>query len=192
MSPEALTSQTTTTINESNLVETKNTFPPTPTAPAQVAPTSISKLNTPDAIFSIVPINTDTYGPYGKPNAIVRPLRRNESIEMTLPQANDVQIPASSGQSTPKAVDIPPKTNKKRKIDTFTKELDNNLRHLRYLQHTKNSSKNVTLLNLFLKFIFNFERYLKNVPFSMVGGVCVNVCVRQAILFLWYYYYQVF
>lgn len=140
-----------TTINESNLVETKNSFlpthpvvaaPPPPIITTTTTTIPIPKLNAPDAIFAVIPTNTDTYGPYGKPNAIVRPVRRNESNEMTLPQANDVNIPASSGQSTPKTVEIPPKTNKKRKIDTFTKELDNNLRHL---QHTKASSKNVKL-----------------------------------------------
>lgn len=145
MSSEALPPRT--TITESNLVETKE-FPPPPPAPAAAATTAVStaappsvvKFNTPDAIFAVVPINPDSYGPYGKPNAIVRPLRRNETPEMTLPQANEANLPASSNHSSPKTVDIPPKTNKKRKIDTFTKELDNKLRHL---QHNKISSKNV-------------------------------------------------
>lgn len=97
--------------------------------PALLAPSApiVTKSNGIDAIFNIVPINTDHYGPYGKPNAIVRPVRRNEPNEMTLPQANEPNLPASN-QSTPK-VNVPLK-HKKQEIDTFTKELENKLKHL--------------------------------------------------------------
>lgn len=112
---------------ESNPVDQIPYFSPPSVAPAP-------KFNAPDAIFSVVPITADNYGPYGKPNAIVRPVRRNEPTEMTLPQANEAHVPASD-HSTPK-VNVPAK-NKKPEIDTFTRELDNKLK---YLQKDKKSS----------------------------------------------------
>ncbi|XP_031620238.1 radial spoke head protein 3 homolog B isoform X1 [Contarinia nasturtii] len=120
------------TIIEPKSIEAKNAYTSTTLASASTA-------TGPNAIFSVIPINnnTDEYGPYGKPNAIVRPLRRNEPNEMILPEANEANLPASS-QSTPK-VNVPVK-QKKREIDTFTKELDNKLRHLQ--KDKKNSSKN--------------------------------------------------
>lgn len=120
------------TIIESNLIKAKNAFTSSSLVTAPIATGS-------NAIFAIVPFNPDDYGPYGKPNAIVRPVpRRNESIEMILPEANEANVPASN-QSTPK-VNVPVK-NRKREIDTFTKELDNKLRHLQ--KDKKTSSKNV-------------------------------------------------
>lgn len=117
-------------IIEPNLIEPKNALN---TSTLISAPVAIG----PNAIFSVVPINTDDYGPYGKPNAIVRPVpRRNESIEMTLPEATEANQPASN-QSTPKVN----RKYRKREIDTFTKELDNKLKHLQ--KDKKTSSKNV-------------------------------------------------
>lgn len=119
-------------VHESNAVEVK----------ADQLPSVISsatKLNGSDAIFSTVPIPTDTYGPYGKPNAIVRPVRRNEPNEMTLPQANEAPVPASD-HSTPK-VNVPAKTKKPEIDNTFTKELENKLKYLQ--KDKKTSSGNV-------------------------------------------------
>lgn len=156
-----------TTINESiSSIEVASSPPivaaaaTTPALAPALAPAPVYKFNghdaifsttrTSDAIFSVVPINTDSYGPYGKPNAIVRPVRRNEPNEMTLPQAaNEVTAAAAavaaaaaaaatatitaanqpdSNQSTPKH--NVPGINKKLDIDTFTKELENKLHHL--------------------------------------------------------------
>lgn len=124
------------TVIESKLVEVKADPFPTSSPPA-AAPAPI--LSTPDAIFAVIPHNTDTYGPYGKPNAIVRPVvRRNESNEMTLPQAHEANAPASD-HSTPK-VNVPVK-NKTQEIDTFTKELENKLKYLQ--KDSKSSTGNV-------------------------------------------------
>lgn len=159
MSSEVLSLRATNT--ESNPVESKDIFPlPTPPATvAAVAATTPVLKHTADAIFAVVPFNTDHYGPYGKPNAIVRPVRRNESHEMILPPANEVNRPASTGQSTPKIANNPAKTNKKRKIDTFTKELDNKLRHLQ--PDHKISSKNVTLFLIWLRQFLCFVRKMQ-------------------------------
>lgn len=121
------------TFTESNSIEVKNALT---TSSLTGAPISTG----PNAIFSVVPINLDDYGPYGKPNAIVRPLRRNEPNEMIVPEANVANVPASD-QSSPK-VNVPAKC-RKREIDTFSKELDNKLRHLQ--KDKKTSSKNVNL-----------------------------------------------
>lgn len=121
------------TIAESNSIEVKKALVP---SPLPSAPLSTGLY----AIFSVVPINPDDYGPYGKPNAIVRPLRRNEPNEMIVPEANAANVPATN-QSTPK-VNVPAKC-RKREIDTFSKELDNKLRHLQ--KDKKTSSKNVNL-----------------------------------------------
>lgn len=132
-------------------VATATTVASTPAPTVAPAPAPVYKLTSPDAIFSttrtsdaifsVVPINTDSYGPYGKPNAIVRPVRRNDPNEMTLPPAaNEVTaaaaavaaaaatITAASNQSSPKH--NVPGIKKKHDIDTFTKELENKLRHL--------------------------------------------------------------
>lgn len=130
------------TVIESNPVESVGVFASRSPPAATVPITKFSGGS--DAIFAVVPINTDNYGTYGKPNAIVRPVRRNEPTEMTLPQANEVNIPASN-QSTPKV--IVPAKYKKHEIDTFTKELDNKLRHLQ--KDKKTSSKNVTIVIIF-------------------------------------------
>lgn len=116
---------------EPNSVEVKTVLASSPLVGAPVA-------TGPNAIFNVVPIKPDDYGPYGKPNAIVRPLRRHESNEMILPEANEANVPASN-ESSPKV--IVPVKNRKREIDTFTKELDNKLRHLQKDKQT--SSKNV-------------------------------------------------
>lgn len=159
-----------TTINESiNPIDPASSSPPLvateatkastlPALPALAQQAPVYKSNgldaifsatrTSDAIFSVVPINTDSYGPYGKPNAIVRPVRRNDPSEMTLPPAaNEVtaaaaavaaaaaNITAASNQPQPASNQSTPKLNvpgikKKHDIDTFTKELENKLRHL--------------------------------------------------------------
>lgn len=157
-----------TTLIESKSGDAKDAFTRPPAA-------SLSKLN-PDAIFAVVPINVDSYGPYGKPNAIVRPVRRNEPDEMVVPQSNEVALPASN-QSTPK-VNVPAKT-KRREIDTFTKELDNKLRHL---QRDKTpSSKNVKLISC---------HFLAAFPWLSLFMSLVAVCVRENSLSvdsLWFY-----
>lgn len=140
-----------TIIDQPNAIESKNVHAAIPIAPIGPGP---------NAIFAIVPINnsnnnhnnnnntnnsnTDDYGPYGKPNAIVRPVRRNEpnTDTMILPEANGATNLPASNQSTPK-VNVPAKT-KRREIDTFTKELDNKLRHLQ--KDKKPSSKNVKFI----------------------------------------------
>lgn len=123
------------TVIDSKSVEVKAN--PFPISPPEAAPAP--KHSTPDAIFAVIPHNTDIYGPYGKPNAIVRPVvRRNESNEMTLPQAHEANAPASD-HSTPK-VNVPVK-NKTQEIDTFTKELENKLEHLQ--KDSKSSTGNV-------------------------------------------------
>lgn len=148
---------TTTTIIDPHPIESKNVHIVSPLiSSAPLGPG-------PNAIFSIVPItttnnnnnnSTDEHGPYGnlgKPNAIVRPVRRNEpnTDTMILPEANVANNLPASNQSTPK-VNVPAK-NKRREIDTFTKELDNKLRHLQKdkkptLKHVKFSSLNSTFL----------------------------------------------
>ncbi|XP_055322463.1 radial spoke head protein 3 homolog B isoform X2 [Sitodiplosis mosellana] len=131
-----------TTIIDPHSIESKNVhaaFPLISSAPLGPGP---------NAIFSVVPITsnnpTDDYGHYGKPNtiAIVRPVRRNEpnTDTMILPEANGANNLPASNQSTPK-VNVPAK-NKRREIDTFTKELDNKLRHLQ--KDKKPASKNDT------------------------------------------------
>lgn len=132
------------TIIEPNSIEAKNVFTSNSLGSASTA-------TGPHAIFSVIPISkADDYGPYGKPNAIVRPVRRNEPNEMILPEANEANLPASS-QSTPKV--IVPVKSKKREIDTFTKELDNKLRHLQ--KDKKASSKNVkSYLKYSISFLF--------------------------------------
>lgn len=154
----------TTTIIDPHPIESKNVHIVSPLiSSAPLGPG-------PNAIFSIVPItttntntnntnnySTDEYNPYGnlgKPNAIVRPVRRNEpnTDTMILPEANAANNLPASNQSTPK-VNVPAKY-KRREIDTFTKELDNKLRHLQKdkkptLKHVKFSSLNSSFLHVF-------------------------------------------
>lgn len=130
------------TVIDPHPIESKNVHAATPLISAPIGPG-------PNAIFAVIPINNNNnntddygpYGPYGKPNAIVRPVRRNEpnTDTMILPEANEATNLPASNQSTPK-VNVPVK-NKRREIDTFTKELDNKLRHLQ--KDKKPSSKNV-------------------------------------------------
>lgn len=185
------------TINESiNPVEVSSSSAPIGAAAATsntiltplAAPAPVFKFNSPgaifsstrtsDAIFSVVPINTDSFGPYGKPNAIVRPLRRNDPSEMTLPQAATNEVTAAAAavaaaaapitnttvstviaanqpatnQSTPKH--NVPGINKKPDIDTFTKELENKLRHLQ--KDKKIFTGNVIFFMQTYKFTYKF------------------------------------
>lgn len=214
-----------TTINESiNPVEVSSSSPPIvakatsniiPAPPPAVsAPVFkfhgsdaiFSTTRTSDAIFSVVPINADSYGPYGKPNAIVRPVRRNEPSEMILPQAATNEVTAAAAavaaataavaaaaaaanqpatnQSTPKH--NVPGINKKPDIDTFTKELENKLRHLQ--KDKKISTGNViffihtntlTLTRTQTHSYFTFHIWLNNLLFFIILLSCfrfVGLC----------------
>lgn len=158
-----------TTIIDPHSIESKNVHAATPLISATPLGPG------PNAIFNVVPItttttttansnnnnnNTDDYGPYGKPNAIVRPVRRNESNidTMILPEATAANQPASN-QSTPK-VNVPAK-NKRREIDTFTKELDNKLRHLQ--KDKKPSLKNVKFIIFLLLFLFAYNFFFHRI-----------------------------
>lgn len=112
---------------ETNPNEAKNVLTSSSLSSSAAAFESAPISTGPNAIISVIPINTDYYGPYGKPNAIVRPVRRNEHDEMILPEnANEANF-STSRQPTPK-VNVPEKY-KKREIDTLTKKLDNKLCH---------------------------------------------------------------
>lgn len=98
--------------------------------------------------FSVINADTAAFGNYGKPNAIVRPVRRMESTDE--PQQQDQQRPVGGdvggGEVTAALVDSA--ESMANDMDTFARHLDSKLKGL---QHTdkKSSSKNVIILALF-------------------------------------------
>lgn len=78
-------------------------------------------------------LNVESFGTFGKPNAIVRPVRRLESTEESI-----------TGQMTVGAIDAKEAVNTFNEMDSFTKQLDMKLKNLQ--PDKKNSSKNVIIL----------------------------------------------
>lgn len=87
----------------------------------------------------------NNFAPYGKPNAIVRPVRRIELID----EMESSSSPSNETNTTTTAtikpqqsikVDLTKNTKQPSEIDSFTKELDFKLKHI---QIEKKTSKNV-------------------------------------------------
>lgn len=90
-------------------------------------------------VYNVMP---DNFAPFGKPNAIVRPVRRNESLDdMVQPQPlrNGLDHPIVN-IPTLTVVDLASKPTKI-EINAFTKGLDLKLKN--FQKDKKNSSRNV-------------------------------------------------
>lgn len=125
-----------------------------PLVPSDSSTTAVTNSNTvPVTILNV----SDQFGSYGKPNAIVRPVRRIESLdEMIQPPASSLPPSTQMNNATLARNDRHESDSKKiqREVDFFfTKELDFKLKHLQ--RDKKASSKNVN-------FHFKFESFSGN------------------------------
>lgn len=103
--------------------------------------------------FSVLNADT-TFGNYGKPNAIVRPVRRMESIDE--PQQQDHRRPVggnSGGSEMTAALLDTAETMASNNMDIFANQLDMKLKGLHHTDK-KNSSKNVIILIFFSTYDF--------------------------------------
>lgn len=124
---------------------------------ARDKPTAIIESSTiADAVsFTTPSYAAENFGVFGKPNAIVRPVRRNESIEEMPPNHNqhtvhqqhidDLQRQQNQQQQQ-RSLPLHNRSETVKKvirveIDSFTQELDFKLKTLQ--KHKKHSSKNV-------------------------------------------------
>lgn len=108
--------------------------------PTETSTTEIAAVDTNSTAPTVTVVNVaDNFGTFhGKPNAIVRPVRRYESIdEMFQPLENGQQL---NEHQAPTAVQIASKKIQ-HEIDIFSKELDLKLKHLQ--KDKRISSKNV-------------------------------------------------
>lgn len=93
----------------------------------------------PTVSFSVL----DSFGNFGKPNAIVRPVRRMESTEEPTVIGNTEMTGASMLIDTTQAA-----TAVNNELENFTKQLDVKLKHLQ-ASDKKSSSKNVIIFVIF-------------------------------------------
>lgn len=93
---------------------------------------------TPTISFSVL----DSFGTFGKPNAIVKPVRRLESTEEPTVSGN------SEMTGTTMLIDTTQTATATNDMDNFSKQLDVKLKHLQ-ASDKKSSSKNVIIFELF-------------------------------------------
>lgn len=131
-------------------------------------------------------VSLDPFGGYGKPNAIVRPVRRNElNDEMIQSSLQPSQpLPTTTQMNNGNTRNDDPKKIQRDVEFSFTKELDFKLKHLQ--RDKKASSKNVNFY-IFVVVVVEFKSILRNRRFVVsirfdsgrtVGRTVVEVTTR--------------